>query len=100
DIADSLDVGAAYLSDSVNRLSTQGFFEHLHSIRVLHASVLLAETADSIDVIAHRVGYLGAPHLTRHFRTILHGTPARFSRVCSFVPVRNPNEVPDKKFRN
>src|ERR1051326_8374855 len=69
DIAESLCVSAAYLSDSINRLSQHGFFEHLHAVRVLHAAALLAETSDSPYTIAQRVGYLNAQHLNSHFWT-------------------------------
>jgi AraC-like DNA-binding protein len=83
EIAASLGVGSAYLSDSINRISHRGFFDHLHAIRILHAAVELAETNDSVAMIAGRVGYSCAPQLVRSFHKILHVTPGRFRTVAA-----------------
>jgi AraC-like DNA-binding protein len=94
-IAGSLGVSVQYLSESINQLSHHGFRDHLHAIRVLHAAALLVETQDSVDAVARHVGYLTAPHLTRHFCSLLHVTPARF-RILTYAKCqavqRNPTE--------
>jgi AraC-like DNA-binding protein len=96
DIAAQLRIGDAHLCAVLKRTSGRGFLGHLHTIRVLHAIVLLAETDLTIKATARRCGYHHGPQLNRHFRKIVHTTPTRFrrrvnarARLC-----RNPQRTP------
>src|SRR5207245_1980915 len=56
EISGRLHVSEAYLSDVVNRVSCRSFLDHLHAVRVLHATALLADSPDSVAMIARACG--------------------------------------------
>jgi AraC-like DNA-binding protein len=90
DVAGWLGVSEPYLCEALHDVSSQGFYAHLHAIRVLHATVQLADGHESVGRIARACGFYTAPHLTRVFRTLLHTTPGRFRRV---VDAKNPFRI-------
>jgi|SRR6266568_5405480 len=83
EIAGRLRVSGTDLSDALNRVSCRGFLDHLHAVRVLHATALLADSPDSIAMIARACGDYCAPQLNRHFGHHVHTTPTRFRGILA-----------------
>ncbi len=80
DLADHVQLNAAYLSRLFHREIGVTFTEYLVDRRMRHAASLLLEESLSIGEIAHRSGYSDPKYFARVFRKQYGQTPKEFAR--------------------
>ncbi|HEX5475693.1 MAG TPA: helix-turn-helix domain-containing protein [Vicinamibacterales bacterium] len=79
--ASALGVSRWYLCHLFPRETGYRFSVHLHGLRVLKATLLLAAPL-TVKEVAAGVGYLSAGELGRHFRQWMHMTASEFREGC------------------
>jgi AraC-like DNA-binding protein len=77
-VASQLKLSEAYLSSMFTQYSGHRFVSHLHTIRVLHAVLLIATSEMSVGDAAHQCGYRHTFQLDRQFHKRLRITPSQF----------------------
>lgn len=75
EVAKAVNLSPAYLTDLVRRKTGQTVLTWIVERRITKARCLLLETDQSINQIAHAVGYLDAGHFIRLFRRLNGTTP-------------------------
>ncbi len=80
-IADALDCSREYLSRQFRAAIGVSPAEYLAQHRVRLAARAMRQSADKLDVIAHRCGFGSANYLCRVFRQRVGVTPAEFRRM-------------------
>lgn len=96
DLADLMGATTREMSEAINGVGNQSFFEYINSARVKHAQLLLIEQpATRILDIAYQSGFNSKTAFNQAFRKITGQTPSAFRRLHN-LPVKSarPAEKP------
>lgn len=77
-IAEAFDLTPTYIAHFLKQQGTQTFLEIVREARVKQAKRLLNQTDDTLNAIAHAVGYADALVLNRNFKKVVGMTPIQY----------------------
>ncbi len=77
-IARTFNISSQYLSSFFKSHMGQNYIEYITQYRLRHALELLKNTDDSVQEIAHKVGYTDAGHFIRMFKKYYSLTPGQY----------------------
>jgi YesN/AraC family two-component response regulator len=80
-VADDLNMSAAYLSTYIKEKTGTNFIDHLNGLRMAKAKELLTETARQVSDIAREVGYLNVTSFNRLFKKTTGISPTEYRRL-------------------
>lgn len=77
-ISEHFDINQSYLSRLFKEKRNEKMIDYIHKTRLYYAKILLANTTDTIDIIAKQVGYENTLTFTRAFKRYEGVTPGAF----------------------
>ncbi|MCA9974384.1 MAG: DNA-binding response regulator, partial [Anaerolineales bacterium] len=83
EIADDLGMSEDYFSRTFNKELGISPWDYLNRYRVAQAKSLLQTTSDSVQKIAHRVGFTDPAYFSRVFRKIVGQSPSAYRQINS-----------------
>lgn len=79
-VADSLHVTTTMVRQAVQEVTSEGYKEHIISLRIAYAKELLAQTDLSVSAVCEKVGYGNISHFINLFKKVTGLTPAKYRR--------------------